>query len=86
MEVSARAIIALASLRQLSSELERIGPGDSRLPRLPPRHAVLGGVGGRAPSEHAPVGNRAFDEYRDETLQRVDEERHQFGDFLDRLR
>jgi biopolymer transport protein ExbB/TolQ len=40
----------------------------------------------RAPSEHAPVGNRAFDEYRDETLQHLDEERHKFGEFLARLR
>lgn len=31
-------------------------------------------------------GNRAFDEYRAETLQRLDEERQKFGEFLERLR
>lgn len=38
----------------------------------------------KAPVQHS--GNRAFDEYRDETLSRLDEERHQFGAFLERLR
>jgi len=40
--------------------------------------------GGRraAPSS----GNRAFDEYRDETLRRLEEEQREFHDFLDRLR
>ena len=31
-------------------------------------------------------GNRAFDEYRDETLRRLEEEEREFRDFLDRLR
>src|SRR5262245_28885367 len=31
-------------------------------------------------------GNRAFDEYREETLRRLEEEERQFKDFLDRLR
>jgi Protein of unknown function (DUF2852) len=31
-------------------------------------------------------GNRAFDEYRDETLRRLEEEERQFKEFLDRLR
>ena len=31
-------------------------------------------------------GNRAFDEYRVETLRRLEEEQHEFKDFLDRLR
>src|SRR5215470_19177035 len=31
-------------------------------------------------------GNRAFDEYRAETLQRLEEEQREFRDFLDRLR
>ena len=31
-------------------------------------------------------GNRAFDEYRVETLKRLEEEQHEFKDFLDRLR
>ena len=32
------------------------------------------------------TGNRAFDEYRAETLQRLEEEQKEFGEFLDRLR
>jgi hypothetical protein len=31
-------------------------------------------------------GNRAFDEYRTETLRRLEEEQREFHDFLDRLR
>ena len=31
-------------------------------------------------------GNRAFDEYRTETLQRLEEEQREFHDFLARLR
>ncbi|MEO8420918.1 MAG: DUF2852 domain-containing protein [Hyphomicrobium sp.] len=31
-------------------------------------------------------GNRAFDEYRDEALHALDEERGKFGEFLERLR
>ncbi len=31
-------------------------------------------------------GNRAFDEYRTETLKRLEEEQREFHDFLDRLR
>ena len=31
-------------------------------------------------------GNRAFDEYRAETLQRLEEEQREFREFLERLR
>ena len=31
-------------------------------------------------------GNHAFDEYRDETLRRLEEEEREFKEFLDRLR
>ena len=31
-------------------------------------------------------GNHAFDEYRAETLRRLEEEQKEFGSFLDRLR
>ena len=34
----------------------------------------------------APTGNRAFDEYRDQTLKRLEEEFAEFKSFLDRLR
>lgn len=37
---------------------------------------------GRAPSS----GNRAFDEYRADTLRRLEEEQREFHDFLERLR
>jgi len=33
-----------------------------------------------------PSGNRAFDEYRVETLRRLEEEQREFRDFLERLR
>jgi len=34
----------------------------------------------------APSGNRAFDEYRADTLKRLEEEQREFRDFLERLR
>jgi hypothetical protein len=41
------------------------------------------GLHGRA---YPPTGNRAFDEYREETLRRLEEEQREFRTFLDRLR
>jgi hypothetical protein len=41
------------------------------------------GMQGRA---YAPTGNRAFDEYRQETLRRLEEEAREFRDFLQRLK
>ena len=41
--------------------------------------------GGQQPAQPS-SGNRAFDEYRTETLRRLEEEQKEFGDFLDRLR
>lgn len=35
---------------------------------------------------YQPTGNHAFDEYRDETLKRLEEEAEAFQSFLDRLR
>jgi hypothetical protein len=32
------------------------------------------------------TGNRAFDDYRDETLKRLEEEQREFAEFLERLR
>jgi Protein of unknown function (DUF2852) len=43
----------------------------------------FGGFGGFGPSSS---GNRAFDEYRMETLRRLEEEQQEFRDFLSRLR
>jgi Protein of unknown function (DUF2852) len=41
------------------------------------------GLHGRA---YSSTGNRAFDEYREETLRRLEEEQREFRSFLDRLR
>lgn len=41
------------------------------------------GRGGRG---FRPSGNRAFDEYREETLRRLEDEEREFKDFLERLR
>lgn len=43
--------------------------------------------GGNAPAQgFAPTGNRAFDEYRSETIRRLEDEARAFRDFLERLR
>ena len=34
----------------------------------------------------SPSGNRAFDDYREETLRRLEEEQREFVEYLDRLR
>jgi hypothetical protein len=44
------------------------------------------GRGGRGGDYGRSTGNRAFDEYRAETLRRLEEEQQEFRDFLDRLR
>jgi hypothetical protein len=44
------------------------------------------GMGGTRTSYHEATGNRAFDEYRAETLRRLEEEQREFMEFLDRLR
>jgi biopolymer transport protein ExbB/TolQ len=49
------------------------------------RAARSGDVQPRADAGAA-SGNRAFEEYREETLRRLDEERQNFGAFLERLR
>ena len=41
---------------------------------------------GGFPFGQSSSGNRAFDEYRTETLKRLEEEQVEFRDFLDRLR
>src|SRR5437016_5244187 len=47
-----------------------------------PAYGSAYGSWGRAPSS----GNRAFDEYRNETLRRLEEEQQEFRNFLERLR
>ena len=44
--------------------------------------APSGGFWGQAPSS----GNRAFDEYRNDTLKRLEDEQREFREFLERLR
>lgn len=44
------------------------------------------GAGWCGPSRQASSGNHAFDEYRTETLRRLEEEQREFFDFLNRLR
>ena len=53
--------------------------------------AVRGPAGSRGPAAAsdrpaAPRGNHAFDEYRAETLRRLEEEQKEFASFLERLR
>jgi hypothetical protein len=45
-----------------------------------------GGFGGGGWGGPRSSGNHAFDEYRTETLRRLEEEQREFRDFLDRLR
>jgi Protein of unknown function (DUF2852) len=44
------------------------------------------GCGWGRRSAYAPSGNAAFDEYRAETLRRLEEEQKEFVDYLERLR
>jgi hypothetical protein len=44
------------------------------------------GACGRNFSYTAPSGNRAFDDYRTETLRRLEDEQKEFVEYLDRLR
>ncbi len=46
------------------------------------RSRMAGGPWNAAPTS----GNRAFDEYRSDTLRRLEEEQREFREFLDRLR
>lgn len=51
------------------------------------RERFGGGFGGGGPWGGRPSsGNHAFDEYRTETLRRLEEEQREFREFLDRLR
>ena len=51
------------------------------------RSKMTGGNPGGSPWNSAPTsGNRAFDDYRTETLRRLEDEQREFKDFLERLR
>jgi hypothetical protein len=55
---------------------------EEKMGRMRDRMQSFGGGGWGPPSS----GNHAFDEYRSETLRRLEEEQREFRDFLDRLR
>jgi hypothetical protein len=63
-------------MNRLQSKMERLKE------RMSGREGGFGGGWGRGPSS----GNRAFDEYRQETLRRLEDEQKEFQDFLGRLR
>ena len=50
------------------------------------RSRMAGGSGPGGWRDGPSSGNHAFDEYRSETLKRLEEEQHEFRTFLDRLR
>ena len=50
------------------------------------KDAGTGGAGTWWQPPQRGSGNRAFDEYRSETLRRLEDEQREFHDFLDRLR
>ena len=56
-----------------------------RMGRMQETAERWGSGGGRTRARYA-TGNRAFDEYREETLRRLEDEQREFMEFLDRLR
>ena len=54
---------------------------ERKMARMQEKMARWGGSRG-----FQPTGNRAFDEYREQTLQRLEDEAKEFQDFLARLR
>lgn len=65
----------------------RWGHGNERFERKMEAFRDRFGRGsGSGRSGFAATGNRAFDEYREETLRRLEDEAREFGDFLSRLR
>jgi hypothetical protein len=50
------------------------------------RSQAMGQPGGQESAPPPSSGNRAFDEYRAETLRRLEEEQREFSSFLERLR
>ncbi|WP_342362349.1 DUF2852 domain-containing protein [Terrarubrum flagellatum] len=60
---------------------------ERKMQRIQEKMARWGGPGGGFRSRgFAPTGNRAFDEYRDQMMQRLEDEAKEFQDFLSRLR
>jgi Protein of unknown function (DUF2852) len=59
---------------------------EHKMERMRERAERWGRGGSSGPQEPPTSGNRAFDEYRIETLRRLEEEQREFRSFLDRLR
>src|SRR6187402_1487739 len=59
---------------------------EEKMGRMRDRMERFGGFGGGGWGSPRSSGNHAFDEYRTETLRRLEEEQREFRDFLDRLR
>ena len=57
-----------------------------KMERKMERHAHRHQYGWGRCGGHHTSGNRAFDEYRAETIRRLEEEEREFREFLDRLR
>lgn len=68
--------------RKMDWVRSRMGGNMSGAPWSGGASAGSAGTAWRGPSS----GNRAFDEYRSETLRRLEDEQREFRDFLDRLR
>jgi hypothetical protein len=65
------------------------GQGNGWQPSMPPWArwgGNWGGSGDRTPPTPPSSGNHAFDDYRAETLRRLEEEQSEFSSFLERLR
>ncbi len=74
------------SVERWQNKMERM---QSRMDRMRDRMERAGGGGGGGGwwgGDPPSSGNRAFDEYRAETLRRLEEEQREFKDFLHRLR
>ncbi len=67
---------------RFESKMERMQYKMERMRNRMERSGFGSGFGFGPPTS----GNRAFDEYRVETLRRLEEEQHEFKNFLDRLR
>ena len=57
---------------------------ERKMERMRERFGFWGG--GESSNPFPPSGNRAFDEYRTETLRRLEDEAREFRSFLERLR